>query len=213
MNSFLNRLSRNCAPFALAAFVCAITFSAQVEPKAAKKPGADAVRDFALLDHQGAFRQLYYHVNDPDTRALVLFVQGNGCPLVRKRAPELKRLRETYAAKGVRFWMLNANLQDTREEVAKEAAEFGFEMPILMDTAQLAARDLGISRTAEVILIDPSNWQIRYRGAIDDWVEKLGQKKVKARVHYLEDAIKAYLENKSVPVKKTPPVGCLINEF
>ena len=44
-----------------------------------------AVQDFALLDHQGAFRHLHYYANDPATKAIVLFVQGNDCPIVRRR--------------------------------------------------------------------------------------------------------------------------------
>ncbi|MBM3847815.1 MAG: redoxin domain-containing protein [Verrucomicrobia bacterium] len=98
---------------------------------------AGAVKDFALLDHQGAFRQLYYFAKDPATKAIVLFVQGNGCPLVRKRVPELKRLRDAYGTNGVVFWMINAHTQDSRAEVAKEATEFGIDIPILCDETQL----------------------------------------------------------------------------
>jgi hypothetical protein len=169
----------------------------------------EVVRDFALLDHQGAFRHLYYHANDPETRAIVLFVQGNGCPLVRKRVPELKRLRESYAGKGVRFWMINANAQDTREEVAKEAAEFGIDVPILMDSAQLVARDLGISRTGEAIVIDPNGWRIRYRGAIDDRLSFESAKPVAQR-EYLKDALEAALAGDEIKVAKTKAPGCAI---
>src|SRR4051812_17568288 len=58
------------------------------------------VSDFALLDHRGAFQHLYYYAKDPATKAIVLFVQGNGCPLSRARIPELKRLRDAYATNG-----------------------------------------------------------------------------------------------------------------
>ena len=54
----------------------------------AAKAEANVVKDFALVDHKGAFHQLYYYAKDPQTRAIVLFVQGNGCPLVRKRVPQ-----------------------------------------------------------------------------------------------------------------------------
>src|SRR4051812_8605774 len=94
------------------------------------------VNDFALIDHQGAFRQLYYYAKDPKTRAIVLFVQGNGCPLVRKQVPQLKRLRDAYGTNGVLFWMINPNRQDRREEVVKETAEFGIDLPILLDETQ-----------------------------------------------------------------------------
>src|SRR4026208_572609 len=108
--------------------------------------GSDAVSDFALLDHKGTFHRLPYYAKDPQTKASVLFVQGNACPLVRKRVPELKRLRDTYASKGVIFWMINANAHDKRAEVAKEAAEFDLDMPILLDETQVAAGGLKIKR-------------------------------------------------------------------
>src|SRR5205807_9700274 len=120
-----------------------------------------SVQDFALLDHRGAFRHLYYYAKDPQTKAIVLFVQGNGCPLVRKRIPHLKRLRDEYARKGVLFWMLNANAQETRDEVASEAAEFGIDLPILLDPTQLVAQALKVTRTSEAIVIEPNSWRIR----------------------------------------------------
>jgi hypothetical protein len=170
----------------------------------------DAVADFALLDHQGAYRHLYYHAKDPATRAIVLFVQGNGCPLVRKRVPELKRLRDAYGTNGVVFWMINANSQDSRAEVAKEASEFGIDLPILLDETQLTARALKITRTGEAIVIEPDSWRIRYRGAIDD---RLGyeSQKPEARHEYLRDALDALLAGKPVKTGVTSAPGCVVS--
>src|SRR6185295_215694 len=148
--------------------------------------GSESVNDFALLDHKGTFRQLYYYAKDPQTKGIVLFVQGNGCPLVRKRVPELNRLRDTYGPKGVLFWMINANPHDSRAEVVKEAAEFGIDMPILIDETQLVASGLKIKRTAEAIVIEPNTWKIRYRGAIDDRLS-YETEKPKAEHDYLKD--------------------------
>ena len=169
----------------------------------------DAVRDFALLDHLGAFRHLYYYAKDPATKAIVLFVQGNGCPLVRKRVPELKRLRDAYAAKGVLFWMINANAQDTRDEVAREAAEFTIDLPILLDPTQLTAQSLNITRTGEAIVIEPNTWRIRYRGAIDDRLG-YGTEKSDARSEYLKDALDALLAGERIPTTVTAAPGCVV---
>lgn len=175
---------------------------------AAAKPG-DAVKDFALLDHQGAFRHLYYYAKDPKTKAVVLFIQGNGCPLVRKRVPELKRLRDTYAKSGVIFWMLNANPQDTRTEVAREAVEFGIDLPILLDETQVIARSLGVTRTAEAIVIDPNGWRIRYRGALDDLLSYETQKP-EAGHRYLRNALDALLAGKPIQTEVTSAPGCVV---
>jgi hypothetical protein len=100
------------------------------------KPGT--VENFALLDHEGKFHELDYYLRMPTTKGIVLFIQGNGCPLVQKRIPELNRLKATYEERGILFAMLNANLQDKRSEIAAEAKEFGIDMPILKDETQLA---------------------------------------------------------------------------
>ncbi len=170
---------------------------------------ARPVEDFALLDHEGAYRRLHYYANDPNTRAVVLFVQGNECPIVRKRVAELKRLRDAYAGQGATFWMINANLQDSRGDVAREAREFGIDMPILLDETQLVAKALGISRTGECIVIEPNSWLIRYRGAIDDRLDYESAKPVATR-SYLKDALDALLAGKPVKMGTTRAPGCAI---
>ena len=40
-------------------------------------------------------------------------------------------------------------------------------MPILFDYEQLVGEELGITRAAEVIVIDPRGWTIAYRGPVD----------------------------------------------
>ena len=169
----------------------------------------EAVRDFALLDHRGANWRLYYYAKDPATKAIVLFVQGNGCPLVRQRVPQLKRLRDAYADKGVLFWMLNANSQDRRDEVAKEAAEFGIDLPILLDPTQLVAAGLQITRTAEAIVIEPNTWRIRYRGAIDDRLSYETQKPAATR-EYLKEALDSLLAGEPIKTTTAAGPGCVI---
>jgi hypothetical protein len=195
---------------ALFLFLLALGQSLSADTPPASEKSTDAVKDFALIDHRGVFRQLYYYAKDPATRAIVLFVQGNGCPLVRKRVPELKRLREAYATNGVIFWMLNANPQDKRADVLKEAAEFGIDLPILMDEGQLVARELKIVRTAEAIVIEPNTWRIRYRGAIDDRLSYENEKP-KATEHYLKNALDALLAGEPIKTAVTSAPGCVIS--
>ncbi len=181
----------------------------RAEPPSIPAKLNDQVKDFALIDHLGAFRHLYYYAKDPATKAIVLFVQGNGCPLVRKRVPELKRLRDAYATNGVIFWMINANSQDSRAEVAKEAAEFGIDLPILLDETQLAAKALNITRTGEAIVIEPNSWRIRYRGAIDDRLSYETQKP-EAQHAYLKEALDSLLAGEAIKTEVTSAPGCVV---
>lgn len=168
------------------------------------------VENFALIDHQGKFHEFDYYRRDPNVKALVLFVQGNGCPLVRKRIPELKRLRDTYQPKGILFGMINANPQDERDDLAEEAREFDIDIPILKDTRQLVASMLGIDRTAEALLIDTQTRRIIFRGPIDDRLSYQTAKD-EPSAHYLADAIKALLAGTVITTPQVEAPGCRIS--
>ncbi|MEM7387887.1 MAG: redoxin family protein, partial [Verrucomicrobiota bacterium] len=149
-----------------------------------------------------------YECAAPDFKGLVLFIHGNGCPLVQKRIPELKRLRESYGEKGFSFKMLNANLQDEREEIIAEAAEFENDFPILIDESQLVAEMMGLERTAETFLITADK-SVAYRGAIDDRLDYQTEKP-EATESYLEEAIKALAAGKEIAQTRTEAPGCKI---
>ncbi len=168
--------------------------------------GEDArVDNFALLDHRGRFHELY---SESRAAAVVVFIQGNGCPIARNAVPALEKLRQEFESRGVTFWMLNANSQDDRESVAAEAKQYGFAIPVLIDETQLVAESLGVTRTAEAILIDPKTWRIVYRGPIDDRLSYETQRP--ARDHYLRDALAAHLDGRPVTVPTRDAAGCLI---
>src|SRR5689334_2270551 len=135
-------------------------------PAFALKVG-DRVDNFRLLDEQGKSHELYYL---SDKKAVVIMTQGNGCPIVRNYVPALKALRDKYGPQGVEFLMLNSNLQDSREDIAKESAEFKYEIPIMTDETQLIGESLGETRTAEVYVINPKGWTLEYHGPVDDRV-------------------------------------------
>ncbi len=130
----------------------------------ALNPG-ERVDNFRLLDQNGASHELYYL---SDAKAVVIMVHGNGCPIVRNTVPELKEIRDRYRSQGVEFLLINPNLQDDRDAVARETAEFGIDFPVLVDETQLIGESLGVMRTADVFVIDPKNWKLVYRGPVDD---------------------------------------------
>jgi len=177
-----------------------------VNSAVALNPG-DRVDNFRLLDQNGASHELYYL---SDARAVVIMAHGNGCPIVRNTVPGLKEIRERYGDQGVAFLLINSNLQDDRDSVAREAAEFGIDFPILVDETQLIGESLGIVRTADVFVIDPKTWRLVYRGPVDDRLA-YGAQRPEARNHYLTDAIDAMLAGKPVAAAQAEALGCLVN--
>jgi len=165
------------------------------------------VDNFVLLDHHGDAHELYYH---KDAAAIVLMVQGNGCQIVRSNLAEFQALQTEFSDKGVQFFMLNANLQDERSALAEEAAEWGIKVPILKDRTQMIAHGLNLQRTGEVLVINPQDWSLVYRGALSDRVDYERQKE-SAKKEYVKLALTAVLAGQDVANKEVVAPGCIIN--
>jgi peroxiredoxin/mono/diheme cytochrome c family protein len=186
--------------------VTALTAFWLAAPALALAPG-DVVDNFRLLDQNGKSHELYY---SSDMKAVVIMVQGNGCPIVRQALPALQEIRDKYQAQGVEFLLLNSNLQDKRDAVAAEAREFSIDFPILLDESQLIGESLGVVRTSEVFVINPKGWKLAYRGPLDDRLSYEKQRPAASK-HYLTDALDDMLAGQPVRVPKADGVGCLVN--
>jgi peroxiredoxin len=165
------------------------------------------VDDFRLTDQDLHSHQLSLL---SDAKAVVLITQQNSCPVSRNIASSIKALQDQYAARGVEFMMLNSTPTDLRDDIVAEAQSYGYDLPILMDGNQLVGEQLGVTRTAEAIVIDPKTWKIIYRGPIDDRVTYERQK-AHADHTWAKDALDATLAGKPVAVSHVQPVGCLIS--
>ena len=122
---------------------------------------ADRVGDFALLDHQGKHHQLSYY---GDLDAVVILVQANGEAASRTAAESLHTLQKQKQGQDIQFFMLNAQGDTSRAEVAAEAEQQAWKIPVLLDETQLVASSLGIERSAEALVIDPEAMRLVYRG-------------------------------------------------
>lgn len=165
------------------------------------------VDDFQLIDETGTAHQLYYYDDAP---AIVLMTQGNGCPIVRNAMPALREVRDAYADSGIKFLLLNSNIQDNRQSIAAESEEFGFDLPVLVDENQLVGESLGVTRTAEVFLIDSKTKTVVFHGPVDDRLNYQTQKG-EAGNTYLADALTAHLAGEPIAVTSVEAPGCLVN--
>ena len=123
------------------------------------------VDNFMLVDANMEAHELYRLA---DAKAVVIVTQSNGDAVMRGQAPALKALKAAYGEKGVEFVMLNSNLKDTREAILAEAQKAGYDTPILMDSYQLVGESLGVTRSAEVLVVNPKTWTVAYRGGLAD---------------------------------------------
>jgi peroxiredoxin len=185
----------------------AVGLSAQAGGEVATVAAALKADNFRLTDQNLDSHELH---RLKDAKAVVLITHGNGCPVVRNFGTDLKALRAQYEPQGVEFLMLNSNLQDNRDAVRAEAKEYGFDLPILMDEHQLVGEQLGVTRTAEMFVLDPKTWKVMYRGPINDRVTYERQR-ASATKTWGADAIKAVMTGQAPAVREEQSVGCLID--
>ncbi len=178
-------------------------------PEAGQPPLEQGLRvdNFQLLDQHGKAHELYYH---RDASAIVLMVHGIGCPVVRNSLADFAALSRQFARDNVRFFYLNSNAHDDREAIAREAQEWSIDIPVLSDQAQLIGPSLALTRTAEVLVIDPATWRVVFRGPLNNRVSYQRQQEA-ASEHYASDAIDALLAGHAVPQTDRELQGCLIN--
>lgn len=168
---------------------------------------ADPVENFQLLDQHGATHVLDWNA---DAKAVVIMIQGNGCPIVRNAWPTYREIREEYKDQNIEFLMLNSNIQDSPASILKESDMFRMDIPILKDEDQSVGEALGVIRTAEAFVIDPGTWEVVYRGAIDDRLTYEHQR-AEASENYLKDALDAILAGQPIAVPQSEALGCLVN--
>jgi mono/diheme cytochrome c family protein len=164
------------------------------------------VDDFALLDHHGEFQQLSRH---SDAAFIVLFSFATGCPIVRQNISEVQAIAGEYAAKGVRVACIDSSPADDRKAVQEEVVSLMTTLPVLMDESQLVAEGLGITRTAEAIVVRTKDWSLAWRGPVDDRVGYGAQKPVATR-RFLREALDAAIAGQALPSDAPPVKGCAL---
>ena len=62
---------------------------------------------------------------------------------------------------------MNPVSTDSRADVAGRLLAAGAEMPVLMDESQMTAKSLGAKKLGEVLVINPANRELLYRGSVN----------------------------------------------
>jgi peroxiredoxin len=166
--------------------------------------GAGPVKEFALRDAFGSLHTTTEWIGRP---AVVLFFIATECPVSNGYAPEMRRLAESFGARGIVFLGIHTDPDVTVAAVAAHAEEYGLSFPILLDPAQTVARQAGVRVTPEAVVLLPDG-QIVYRGRIDDRYSPGGGRRPQAVVHELENAIAAILLDELPVVANTKAFGC-----
>ncbi len=160
---------------------------------------------FELPSTQGKLVEIF---RKPGTTLTVVCFLGTECPLAKLYGPRLQQLSEMYASQNIDFIGVNSNLHDSMEECRSYAKSHGVTFPMLKDVGNKVADAYEVTRTPEVVVVD-SNFEIRYRGRIDDQYQP-GMSRVKPVRQDLKEALEELIAGKPVSRALTEPVGCLI---
>lgn len=164
---------------------------------------AERISDFSLIDADGRFFQLSRHA---DEQAIVLFAYDPDSRDARRAAADLADVVEQFDGQKVEFLMINSTGSADKLAMREAADKEDITLRVLMDDTQLVAEELGLSRSAEVVILDPSAKEVVYRGALNDRFAE-GSRARRAKEHYVADALSAILNSQEITVAQVASKG------
>ena len=126
------------------------------------------------------------------------------CPVSNDYNERMDRIYGDYRGRGVRFYFVDANVNEPAAELRVHAKQAGFRFPVFRDVGNAAADALGAELTPETFVIDSAG-VLRYRGAIDD-----SRNPARVRASGLRAALDAVLAGAPVAKSETKAFGCTI---
>ena len=161
------------------------------------------VTDFNVQDLEGkpiAFSLL----RGPIT--VVTFISTQ-CPVSNSYNQRMNAVYNDYTAKGIKFIFVNANRNESANEVRQHAKNVGFAFPVYKDSNNVLADRFDAQVTPESYVIDSAGI-VRYHGSIDD-----SQNEARIRTRGLRLALDAVLAGKPVQITETKAFGCTIKRI
>ena len=164
--------------------------------------------DFRLPDFDDRVHAL---ADSRDAPALLVAFVCNHCPFVRHLRQGFAAFAREYASRGLAIVAINSNdleayPQDGPDAMRREAEEFGYRFPYLIDESQSVARAYRAACTPDFFLFDAAR-RLVYRGQFDDSRPGNGRPVTGAD---LRAAVEATLAGGRPSPEQFPSLGCNI---
>jgi len=185
---------------ALFAFAIAAPAARNADIPAPPAIGA-VIDDFTLPDADGKNQALS---SLEGTKGTVLIFVATKCPISNAYNERMEKLAQEYKAKGINVIGINSNAAELAADVKAHAAANKLTFPILKDTGNKIADQLGATVTPEVFFLDASN-KLMYRGRIDN-----ARDTSQVIANDLRDALDAALAGKPIAKTTASAFGCNI---
>jgi hypothetical protein len=144
----------------------------------------------------------------------VLVFTRTDCPISNRYAPELRRLGQRFAARGVTFRLVYVEATETPAAIRAHARAYGLGEDVLRDSGHALVRLVGATVTPEaaVLVANPAGPRLVYRGRIDDRAVDFGRARPQPRTRDLSDVLEALTTGHALTLRTTKAVGCFIPE-
>lgn len=158
------------------------------------------VTDFSVQDLDGKSVS-FASLRGPITVVTFVSVQ---CPVSNGYNQRMNALFKDYTPKDVKFIFVNANRNESANDIRDHAKSVGFVFPVYKDAGNALADRFDAQVTPESYVIDSAGI-IRYHGSIDD-----SQNEARIRTRGLRLALDAVIAGKPVEITATKAFGCTI---
>jgi thiol-disulfide isomerase/thioredoxin len=138
----------------------------------------------------------------PGQQTTVVTFISTQCPISNDYNDRMSAVYKDYAAKGVKFYFLNANATEPMNVMLEHKKSAGFPFEVYKD--ETAADLLNAQVTPESYVFDKSG-KLVYHGYVDD-----SRNPARVQTNGLRDALDATLAGKPVTNATTKAFGCTI---
>jgi len=146
-----------------------------------------------------------------NAKGFIVTFTCNTCPYAVMYEDRIIELNKKYAKLGYPVIAIMPNNTainpgDSFEAMKKRAVEKGFTFPYLIDEKQDVYPKFGATKTPHVFVLEKTakGNEVKYIGAIDDNYKDASAVTTK----YVEDAVDALLDGKTVKETETRAIGC-----
>ncbi len=172
-------------------------------------PLGSVVPDFMLPDTTTG--KLWSPADAEGAPALVVGFICNHCPYVKHIRPVLAQVTASLLDRGVAVVGVNSNdpdahPDDSPDQMAREAAEFGYRFPYLFDETQEVAKAFRAACTPDFYVFDGDR-RLVYRGQFDS---SRPRSDLPVTGEDLQAAVDAVLAGRPVTDDQRPSMGCNI---
>jgi hypothetical protein len=170
--------------------------------------GASEKLSLPLLDLAGRRVDPFQTTN---AATLVFIFVSIDCPISNRYAPEVRRLHDQFARRGVKFWLVYPNRDDSVEIIRKHIEEYQYPLEALRDPEHALVKKAKVHVTPEVAVYSGTGRKL-YQGRIDDRYVDFGKERPQATQRDLQEALDAIVNGRPVTNAVTTAVGCYIPE-